>query len=335
MIGGAKKTIITPDVILQRISPYDIFRFYMPNKDWSINHSTHSPFRKDDDPSFIIGNRSGSLLFVDYADLNARGDCFTFVKMLFGMNSMDAVLSMIDRDFGLGLSGRSTDTAVYKVITAEYKQPEELGKRYTNIQVVPKKFTNEELAYWNEFHQDIQDLRDNNIFSLNKVYLNKQLFSFKPTELKFGYFYNGHWKIYRPYLERKLKWLPNNVPIHVMEGLENIKDVDFAFINKSKKDFMVVKKLLESSCAVQNEGLGCFTPENVKYLKENSKRQILSFDSDLPGVTNSQQITKLFDFDYMNVPRHYLKEGIKDWADLARVKGMGTLESIFKEKGLL
>lgn len=335
MIGGTKRTVLTPDTIFQRLTSYDIFRFYMPNKDWHINHATHSPFRQDNHPSFMIGNKGGTLSFVDFGDTSLKGDCFTFVKLLYGLNSMNDVLMLIDRDFGLGLSGTSPNTEVYKVIKAEYKQPEELGKRYANIQVVPKKFTHEELAYWNEYHQDIQDLRDNNVFSLNKVYLNKQLFTFKPFELKFGYYYDGHWKIYRPHADKKVKWVPNNVPIHTMEGLENIKGVPFAFINKSKKDYMVVKKLLESSCAVQNEGLGCFTVESVKYLKENSERQILSFDSDVAGVTNSQQITKIFDFDYMNVPRQYLSEGIKDWADLARAKGMQTVEAIFKEKGLL
>lgn len=335
MIKGIKKTELNPNTIFQRLTPYDIFRFYMPNKDWSINHVTHSPFRKDTNPSFMIGNKGGILSFIDFGDTSLKGDCFTFVKLLYGFNSLNDVLTLIDKDFGLGLSGNFPNIENYKIIKAEYKQPEELGKRYTNIQVIPKKFTQEELSYWNEFHQDIDDLRSNNVFSLNKVYLNKQLFNFKPLELKFGYYYDGNWKIYRPFADKKIKWVPNNVPIQTMEGLENINNVPFSFINKSKKDFMVVKKLIESSCAVQNEGLGCFTLENVKYLKENSKRQLLSFDSDIVGVSNSQQITKLFDFDYINVPRKYLNEGIKDWADLARIKGMKTLEQIFKEKGLL
>ena len=335
MIGGTKKIELTPDTIFQRVTQYDIFRFYMPNKDWKINHVTHSPFRKDEHPSFMIGNRGGNLTFIDFANTNYKGDCFTFIKMLYGIESMNEVLSLIDRDFGLGLSGMSTNTAVYKAIKAEYKQPEELGKRYANVQVVPRKFTHEELAYWNEYHQDISDLRENNIFSIQKVYLNKQLFTLKDTELRFGYYYDGFWKIYRPHADKKVKWIPNNVPIATMEGLENIKSSKLSFINKSKKDHMVVKKLIQSSCAVQNEGIACFTEENVKYLKDNSERQILSFDSDITGVANSQQITKIFGFDYINVPREYLKDDIKDWAELARVKGMDTLERIFKEKGLL
>jgi ABC-type amino acid transport substrate-binding protein len=127
--------------------------------------------------------------------------------------------------------------------------------------------------------------------------------------------------------------MPNNVPITAMDGKENIKNCSVAFINKSKKDYMVMKKVFPCCCAVQNEGLGCFSPENVEYLKANSDSQILSFDSDVIGVQNSQQITKLFDFGYANVPRKYLKEGIKDWADLARTHGMDAIKDYLIKKG--
>jgi DNA primase len=120
-----------------------------------------------------------------------------------------------------------------------------------------------------------------------------------------------------------------------MDGKDRIVNCDTAFINKSKKDYMVMRKLFPCSCAVQNEGMGCFSPENVEYLKTNSKRQILSFDSDITGVENSQQITKIFDFGYCNVPKKYLKEGIKDWADLAKSHGMETIEDYLKQKQLL
>jgi len=120
-----------------------------------------------------------------------------------------------------------------------------------------------------------------------------------------------------------------------MDGKDDIKQCDVAFINKSKKDYMVMKKLFPCSCAVQNEGLGCFSPENVEYIKSNSASQILSFDSDITGVENSQQITKIFDFGYCNVPRKYLSEGIKDWADLAKTHGMQAIENYLKEKELL
>ena len=98
---------------------------------------------------------------------------------------------------------------------------------------------------------------------------------------------------------------------------------------------MVMKKIFPCCCAVQNEGVGCFSDENVEYLKANSDRQILSFDSDETGVHNSKQITELFDFEYINVPRRYLSEGIKDWADLVKNYGYGPVEDHLKQKQLL
>ena len=325
---------LTPQAVLQKISEYDIFRFYMPEKGWKINQATFSPFRQENNPSFLIGNRKGFLSFIDFADTSKRGDCFTFVKMLHNLSTMDDVLRMVDRDFGLGFLPH-TATGDYKVITKEYKQPEEVGKRYSLIQVITRKFTNEELAYWNDYYQSLDDLRANNVYAIKKLYLNKQLFPLKDTELRFGYYYDGCWKIYRPFADKKSKWVPNNVPITAMDGKEDIVNCKVAFINKSKKDYMVMKKVFPCCCAVQNEGLGCFSDGNVEYLKANSDRQILSFDSDETGVHNSKQITELFGFDYTNVPRKYLSEGIKDWADLVRAYGYYPVENYLRQKELL
>jgi hypothetical protein len=334
MIQGDIKVRLTPQAVLNKISEYDIFRFYMPAKDWKLNQVTYSPFRNENNPSFLIGTRKGYLSFIDFADTNKRGDCFTFVKMLFNLATMDDVLRMIDRDFGLGfLPGTSTEK--YKEIQKEYKQPEDLGKRYSLIQVITRKFTNEELAYWNEYYQSLDDLRANNVYSIKQLFLNRKKFPLKETELRFGYFYDGHWKIYRPFGDKKSKWVPNNVPITTMDGKEDIKNCRVAFINKSKKDYMVMKKVFPCCCAVQNEGVACFSDENVEYLKANSDRQILSFDADDVGVKNSQMITKLFDFEYANVPRKYLSEGIKDWADLAKEHGLRAIISYLNEKKLL
>jgi hypothetical protein len=334
MIQGDIKVRLTPQAILQKISEYDIFRFYMPDKSWKINHAALSPFRQESNPSFVIGNKRGFLSFIDFGDTSKRGDCFTFVKMLFNLSTIDDVLRMIDKDFGLGfLPGTSTER--YKSIQKEYKQPEDLGKRYSLIQVVTRKFTQEELAYWNQYYQSLDDLRANNVYSIKEMFLNRKRFPLKETDLRFGYLYDGHWKIYRPYGDKKSKWVPNNVPITAMDGRDDITNCSVAFINKSKKDYMVMKKVFSCCCAVQNEGVACFSDGNVEYLKANSDRQILSFDADDVGVKNSQMITKLFDFEYANVPRKYLSEGIKDWADLAKEHGLQAIEDYLKQKQLL
>lgn len=333
MITGRKRIRLTTDSILEKISEYDIYKMYMPHQNWKINVVTYSPFRNEKNPSFIIGYRGGALRFVDFGDSSKKGGCFNFVMTLFNVSLNDALL-MIDRDFDLGIVTASS-TKNYERIVADYAQPTATSKREYFIQVKTRKFTNEELAYWNGYYQDIDDLRANNVYSIDTVYLNKQKFPIKDTELRFGYLYEGHWKIYRPFADKKNKWMPNNVPITMMDGLDDITDCDVAFINKSKKDYMVMKKVFPCCCAVQNEGMGCFSEENVEYLKENSERQILSFDSDETGVKNSQLITDKFGFEYCNVPRIYLDEGIKDWADLARIHGLKTIEKYLTQKELI
>lgn len=334
-VNGMKKQLpLKPEKLLEKVSEYDIFRYYMPRTDWQINVVTFSPFRNERNPSFLIGNKHGRLTFIDFGDTSKRGSCFDFVRLLFNVN-LDEALKIIDRDLGLGMT-RTTNTQEYKRIISEYKQPIVRIKQYTNIQVTVKRFTNEELAYWNQYHISEDELKANNVYSVSKVYLNKQLFPAPLDELRFGYLYDDRWKIYRPHAkDKRSKWVPNNVPITAMDGKEDIKQCDVAFINKSKKDYMVMKKLFPCSCAVQNEGLGCFSPENVEYIKTNSASQILSFDSDVTGVENSQQITQMFDFGYCNVPRKYLAEGIKDWADLAKAHGMQAIEDYLKEKELI
>jgi DNA primase len=335
-VNGMKRAMpIKTDSILEKVSEYDIFRYYMPHSDWKPNIVTFSPFRNEKNPSFMIGNKHGRLTFIDFGDTSRRGSCFDFVMMIHNITDYQEALKLIDRDLGLGLS-RGTNTNVYKHIVKEYKQPIKTAKTYSHIQVITKKFTNEELAYWAQYHQNIEDLKANNVYSISKVYLNKQLFPAPIGELRFGYLYGDKWKIYRPHAkDKRSKWVPNNVPITAMDGKDDIKQCDVAFINKSKKDYMVMKKIFPCSCAVQNEGLGCFSPDNVEYIKSNSASQILSFDSDVTGVENSQQITQMFDFGYCNVPRKYLSEGIKDWADLAKVHGMKAIEDYLKDKELI
>jgi DNA primase len=333
--GVVKPKTIKTDSILEKVSEYDIFKYYMPHTNWKLNVVTFSPFRDEKNPSFIIGNKHGRLTFIDFADTSKRGSCFDFVKMLFNLRDIQEVVKLIDRDLGLGFS-KETDTQEYKRIITEYKQPVKTIKTYTKIQATVKRFTNEELAYWAQYHITEDELKANNVYSISKVYLNKQLFLGGLDELRFGYLYDDKWKIYRPHAkDKRNKWVPNNVPITAMDGKDDIKQCDVAFINKSKKDYMVMKKLFPCSCAVQNEGLGCFSVENVEYIKTNSASQILSFDSDVTGVENSQQITQMFDFGYCNVPRKYLAQGIKDWADLAKVHGLKAIEDYLKEKELI
>jgi len=338
MITGTRKVELTPESVLKKINPYDIFRRYMPDTFWKINQATISPFPRskggtEKNPSFLIGNRNGNLSFHDFS-LGISGDCFTFVKQLF-MLTMDEALTKIDQEFGLGISHKGTNIGEYKRIIAEYKQPEELGKRYALIQVITRKFTKEELDYWAQYYQNIDDLRTNHIYSIKSLFLNKSKFALKDDELRFGYLYEGgFWKLYQPNANKKNKWL-SNVPLNTSYGLNNLNIDRNSLICKSLKDQMVCKKILESVCHVQNESLAAFSDETVEHIKEHSKEVYYGGDSDSTGKQASYAITKAFEFKHINPPDELLKEGINDFADWGRYKGLVEVKNHFIKKGLL
>lgn len=330
-IQGKKKLYLTKENILKKVNEIDIFKHYFKGS-WELNVITSSPLREDKNPSFMVGVINGKLRFSDFGDSSFKGDCFQFVKDLYNLKSLDEVLRMIDKDLSLGFTSKtiSAEKVQYKKTELKIK-----NKEYSKLDVSTKTFTKQELDYWNQYYIDLKDLKQENVFSINKIFLNGKKIYLHPSEMVFGYRHSDSWKIYRPLNDRDTKWFPNNVPIDTLDGKENIKNAPFIFINKSKKDYMVVKKLIPNSIAVQNEGMACFTKENVEWLKTNSKRQILSFDSDVPGVKNSLIITEKFGFDYCNVPRKFLENEIKDWADLAKFRGMDYLEVYFKTKKLI
>lgn len=331
---GKKRELLTEEAILSRISEYDIYRFYL-GRDFKVNRPMHSPMpgRKDNDPSFLIGNKHGFLYHIDFGDSSFRGRCMDFVKQINMMSDYFEVLLKVDRDFGLGISSE-TEVKDYKKIISEYKPDKSLPKSYSLIQCkVRRIFHTNELEWWKQFYQNETDLRRENIFPVTEHWLDYERVSVSRTEMVFGYLYDDKWKVYRPQAKTKRqKWL-TNVRNDKMEGLENITNCKNAIITKSKKDKMVISKIFPCVCAVQSENVASINDENLEYLRKNSKVQWINFDSDAPGKKASWAYTTEFNFKHINVPDDLFP--IKDFADMAKEKGLDSVKEYFKLKGLL
>ena len=90
-------------------------------------------------------------------------------------------------------------------------------------------------------------------------------------EIRFGYLFDGgYWKIYRPFADKKKKWI-SNVPLTTVIGLENLCIGHNALVVKSLKDYMVCLKVYPYTCYVQNESISAFTDETVEYINTHSK----------------------------------------------------------------
>jgi len=333
MIKGKRKTELSAEEILKRISNFDIFhKYFGPFK---INETCLNHLRGEkNNPSFIIGNRYGELLSHDWGDNSWSGNAFQFVQRIYQC-SYDEALRIIDKDFNLGILSGELGTE-YKKITSQYKQPEEAGKRYSLIQVVTRKFTEPELNYWLSYYQTIDDLRANNIYSIKEVYLNKKRYSIPDDELRFGYFYpsGGWWKIYRPFASKKSKWV-SNVPLTTAYGLENLDKNYNTLLTKSLKDYMVCRKVYPYVCHIQNESLSALSSETIKYLIENSKEIFVGLDNDDAGKKASWEITSLFGWKHINPPDRLLCRGKTDFSDWASCEGLEKVKEHFIAKKLI
>jgi hypothetical protein len=251
MIKGPKKPDLTIEWILDKVSEYEIYRYYIGH-DFVLGKTFCSPFRKENDPSFSITvSKDDRLHHLDYADSLKRGDCVDFVCQLFiGMN-YDSALKMIAKDFGLiSPLGEKRE----KVII-EYKEPTE---KLFQV-VVRKDFTPGEAKYWSDYHLGIDELRANNVYAVKKLYIDRELIRFTPGELVFGYFVEelGKWKIYRPFAPKEYKWR-TNLPHNYISGLSRIiNNCEKGVITKAKKDEMVLAKFLPNVASVQSESTIC------------------------------------------------------------------------------
>jgi len=325
------KPIDLRKLIFEKVSQEQIFRYYYPYK-FTLNQRCLSCFQKENNPSMIIGTKSqsGDIVFKCF-NSSEKGDCISFVMQMFNLDYIDS-LEKIAEDFGLKESSNIKYEQIIKELpkTTVIKQ-----KKAPDIVVSTRPFNSNELNYWNDYYQDISDLKRENIYVPKKIWINKNPIDLKVSELTFCYYYpeNDKWKIYFPFKEKSKKWL-SNIPLTTSWGLENINKDKNTLICKSKKDYMVCRKIYSYVTGVQNESIAAFSEDFVSELKKNSKLIYYGGDSDAPGKAASYLITQQFGFKHINPVDRLLPE-TKDWADWAKITNLKTIEDYFKLKNII
>lgn len=336
---------LTAEAILSKITEYDIYKFYSPVP-FELGRPFSSPLRVDRDPSFVIkvSKDSGYVYHMDFVHPEHAGNSFKFVQQLYahpdGTNlSYNEALQKIDRDFQLGISPGTVE-GDYKAITNKYDQPQEI-KLPPFITITPRNFTLEELKYWNDYHIDISELKKYDIYAIDSLYVDFKRITNPMQRLRFAYRYEHEgkelWKIYTPLIKKECgyKWF-TNVPIDVMEGMNNIDYTRPLIITKSRKDLIITRKFIENSGAGQNESPVAINPQNIEPLQQSPENVYMFFDNDDPGVAASKFFTDTYNFKYLNIPRKFLDlKGVKDISDLSKTFGLKKCEEFFRIKGLI
>lgn len=321
MIQGAER--VTYYNLFEKVDPYDVYCHYLGYKP-ELKKMYLSPFRPDSNGSFGLrdGDR-GELVHNDFGDSRYHGNCINFVQQLFGIDTVNQAVKKIVADMGL-------EQRASRPHTIEYKPKE---KEPTLIQIVPRKFTASDISYWNQYGINTDDLKREDVYSVKELYINKQRVG--THELVFAYLFTEgeetYVKVYQPFSIRA-KWL-SSVPVKKIFNLDKLEGKsNIVTIAKSKKDKMVLNKLITDIYEVQKEGAEVISHELDSFFDTNYDRKVCFFDNDEPGKRANVSLNAR-GYGWVNIPNYYYLEGIKDPSDLVRKYGYKVLEELLVLKG--
>lgn len=320
IIGEQRKPYID---IFKAVNSYDVYKHYL-GFDFIPRRLYPSPFRRDRNGSFgITLLRSGNFWHKDFGDSRYKGNCIQFVQQLFNLSYSESIQKIIE-DLNL-------DSNSKKRILSQFNKE----KAPTLIQIIPKTYTCSDLRYWNLYGIDRGDLSKEDIYSIGKLFINKSQVSLE--ELSFAYYFRSgeeeYIKVYQPY-SKKFKWL-SNVPVKKALNLDKLElKSNTIVVGKSKKDKLVLNKLITDVYECQKEGTEVITDEVDSFFDANYDRKVCFFDNDEAG-RNANIALNPRGYGWINIPNHYYKEGIKDPSDLVKKYGYNVLEELLRKKELL
>ena len=318
------------DFVLGKISDAMIMAYY--HGEFKVGDVYSSKFRKDRKAScgFYISS-SGKLI---YNDMSTREklDCFAFVQKLYNCDFKTAV-QRVAQDFGL-IDGFKTNTATQ--VMEKMKNFDRKHKKRTKIHFKAGRWTSENLAYWKAYHITKEELERENIFPIQTLFINEQFIPNKNdcTRYALTLQHKGEMltKVLSPDGEDSLKWV-SSIPLDIPFGMDTLPfKSDFSFGAKAGKDRLVLMKFLSDVYATQNETKSALSKKVVTSLFFNYDRNYLGWDPDETGLEGMAEMAQEgFIPAHVPVKTFQATNGIiKDWADVAKEKGLGGVEKLLK-----
>ena len=315
------------DVILSKITEYDIFMYYCSNFK-ELHKKFCSELREDNTPSASIIMWSGNLLYKDFGYPDHTFNCFSYVQFKYNVSFVDA-LRIIDCDFNLNLSSKKSEqlfTMGYLGIT--HNQPKFIEKQ-TIIQKKGRQWNFEDAKFWRKYLVSKQILTKFAVEPISHYWVNNNRFTCK--SITYAFKFKNRYKIYSPY-EEKNKWLSNTRKTDV-QGYNQLPNKGERLIfTSSLKDIMCLYAAGYHSIAMQSE-MQIPDEKLISELKQRFKTIEILYDNDFnkesnPGQKMANKICGLYEFKNICLPS---KLGSKDPSDLINKTGnFNELKNILK-----
>ncbi len=323
---------ITTGEILQKIGEYAIFKKYCSNFK-EINKSFLSEFYNDTNPGCrIYVNDSNNLIYKDFGN-NDYLNCFTYIQKKYYCTFIEA-LNIIINDFNLR---KLTYNIEPKLILGDnnyidYKTNIKIKSR---IDIISQPFTIIDYNYWNQYEIPLILLQEYNVFSCSHVHLYKgdKVITFEYKDINPIYAYrftnneNYSYKVYKPYSEKKYKWLFSGGSNTDIEGYDQLPLIgDILILTKSLKDCICYNLIGYPSISLQGESNKLESGLVYKLLKRFNSI-IINYDNDNQGIKSTNKLVSQFGFKSF-----YIDDGYKDLSDYIKHNGLKSAKLMIKDK---
>lgn len=322
------KDFVTKDLLLEYITDWDIYNFYINNNELGLNKIINSPLRKDVKPSFgLFIGESKEICFKDFNVTS--GDCIKFVQLKFGLTYFEA-LSKIAIDFNIDSNFivKKCDKTIIKNYNQTKTREEiindlntfKLGKKSRN-------WTINDLHFWNKFGISKSTLILYNVQPISHVFIGDKIITCDNTSYCFIEKKDmiETYKIYQPNNETN-KWL-NNHNSSIWQGWTQLPTKgDILIITKSLKDVMALKDVCNiNAVSLQTEGT---SPKEyvINELKSRFNEIYVLYDNDFDKEQNwgrqfGKKLADKFNLIQIEIPDNY---SAKDFSDLVYLHGYNT-----------
>ena len=312
--------ILHTDVILNKISEYDIFKYYCPNF-MELNRKFCSDLRKDNKPSVSIVNFHGNLLYKDFGHPDHTFNCFGYVQKKFNVNFTLALVK-ISNDFGLGLA--STNGVMPSKTPILYNKTIE-NKKVTIIKKKRRNWQKKDAEFWSKYSINREILSIFAVEPIDYYWINENRFSCKT--ITYAFRFGNKFKIYAPY-EKDLKWF-SNTNKKIIQGYSQLPNKgELLYITSSLKDVMCLFAMQLCGVALQSE-MQVPSRVQMQLLLDRFKKVIIFYDNDTPGQAMAIKICQEYQLDNLYIPRDW---GAKDISDAIAVHGFNKVKQFIYEK---
>ena len=315
------------NVILGKITEYDIFVYYCPNFK-ELGKKFISDLREDKSPTVSIIPYNGKLLYKDFGSPEHTFDCFNYVKYKYNCSFLSA-LRIIDCDFNLRLSSKQ-EVIKFTMGCMAYRQE---NPKFKKIPVIIKKrkrqWNKQDANFWSKYLVSKKTLTIFAVEPISHFWVNNNRFTCK--SISYAFKFKNRYKIYSPY-EEKNKWLSNTKKTDV-QGYDQLPLKGARLIiTSSLKDVMCLYVAGYNAIALQSE-MQVPDEKLISELKSRFNTIEILYDNDFdkannPGQEMANKICDLYGFKNICLPNKFKS---KDPSDLIKkVNNLNELKNILK-----